>query len=87
MASYRYKASYVYEKEAIDREIRKTREEMASVRRRQGELRKKMETLLSRKLMLSEDEQKKKEETVKAITDAYLRSGKTAEEVMRFLQS
>ena len=87
MASYRYKASYAYEKEAIDREIQKTKEEMASIRRKQEELKKRMETLLSRKLMLSEGEQKEKEETVKAITDAYLRSRKTAEEVMRFLQS
>ena len=87
IASYRYKASYAYKKEAIDREIQKTKEEMASIRRKQEELKKRMETLLSRKLMLSEGEQKEKEETVKAITDAYLRSGKTAEEVMRFLQS
>lgn len=87
MASYRYKASYAYKKEAIDRKIRKTEEEIASVNKKLEELKKKLETLQNNKLKLSEDERKEKEKTAKAVTDAYLRSGKSAEEVMRFLQS
>lgn len=87
MASYRYKASYAYKKEAIDRKIRKTEEEIASAHKKLEELKKKLETLQDNKLKLSEDEQKEKEKTAKAVTDAYLRSGKSAEEVMRFLQS
>lgn len=87
MASYRYKASYAYKKEAIDRKIRKTEEEIASAHKKLEELKKKLETLQNNKLKLSEDEQKEKEKTAKAVTDTYLRSGKSAEEVMRFLQS
>ena len=87
MASYRYKASYAYKKEAIDRKIRKTEEEIASAHKKLEELKKKLETLQNNKLKLSEDEQKEKEKTAKAVTDTYLRSGKNAEEVMRFLQS
>lgn len=87
MASYRYKASYAYKKEAIDRKIRKTEEEIASAHKKLEELKKKLETLQNNKLKLSEDEQKKKEKTAKAVTGTYLRSGKSAEEVMRFLQS
>ena len=86
MAAYRYKEAWKKKqredrKEAdgaeIDKRIEKVEEELEAVGRRYMALEQELQSL----------RKKKKETDVAAVAEAYMKSRRTAEEVIRFLQS
>jgi predicted nucleic acid-binding Zn-ribbon protein len=86
MAAYRYKETWKKkqkedQKEAdgveIDKRIEKVEEELEAVGRRYMALEQELQSL----------REKKKKTDVAAVAEAYMKSRRTAEEVIRFLQS
>lgn len=86
MAAYRYKEAWKKKQKEdreeadgveIDRRIEKVEEELEAVGRRYMALEQELQSL----------RKKKKETDVAAVAEAYMKSRRTAEEVIRFLQS
>lgn len=86
MAAYRYKEAW----KKKQREGRKEADDM-EIDRRIGEIEEELEAVGRRYMALEQELQnlrkKKKETDVAAVAEAYMKSHRTAEEVIRFLQS